>query len=417
MNLPLRTSHICKNWSCLLALILVLLVAAPAAFGQQQIGAAAAAAAAEAGPIVHPENKIETIGILFKVVQALVLVLLVLVVFLTSRLARLVGFDPFRNLNANLMNARMFLVFGLAFAGFVIYELKYHAPFIVQEYSTKHGEQVYNLLNVTIVMTGLVFIITQALLFFYSFRYQSTKTRKALYYPDNHKLELIWTLIPAVALAVVVLFGVKVWNEIHNPELDREPLHVEVTGEQFRWTLRYAGDDAKLGKFDYAKIASDNPLGMDSLDLNGHDDKLVFSSELHLPVNRPVTLHARAKDVLHGLYIPHFAVNVYAVPGMPTSFTFTPTVTTEEMRRRTGNPKFNYELACGQLCGSSHYNMRVVVIVEEEAAYSKWLAEQAPWMNADKDAPAQEAPKTEEPAPTAQQNETAAVPATTVSMR
>lgn len=384
-----------KNWACkacLIGWVVLFVAAAGAVYGQKTLGAEATARAAEVGPIVGPDTTSETVGFLIKGVQVLGLLLLLLVVFLTSRLARLVDFDPFRNWNANVMNARMFAVFGLAFFAFIAYELKYHAPYTLPGSSSIHGAEVDNLYNVTLIMTGFVFVVTQILVFYYSFRYQGSTRRKALYYPDNHKLELIWTLIPALALAVVVLYGVKVWNDIHHPKLAEKAINIEVVAEQFKWTLRYSGDDATLGKYDYKKITGENPLGLDSLDKAAHDDKVVYTKELHLPVNRPVTLHARAKDVLHGMYIPHFAVNVYAVPGMPTQFTFTPTMTTAQMRQKTGNPNFNYEMACGQLCGSSHYNMRVVVIVEDDAAYNKWVAEQATWVT--KDAPAQpEAPK------------------------
>ncbi|MBX3102011.1 MAG: cytochrome c oxidase subunit II [Bacteroidetes bacterium] len=389
-----------KNWTCkacTLAVFFLFLATAHVAFGQKTLGAEAAARAAEAGPVVDPAAKGEWVSILIKAVQGLGLLLLLLVVFLTSRLARLVDFDPFKNWNANVMNARMFAVFGAIFAGFILYELKYHAPYILPSSASVHGAEIDNLYNITLIMTGLVFVITQALLFFYAFRYQNSPRRKALYYPDNHKLELIWTLVPALALAVVVLYGVKVWNDIHHPQLAQEPIRIEVVAEQFKWTLRYSGDDATLGKYDYKKITGDNPLGLDSLDKAAHDDKVVYTKELHLPVNRPVTLHARAKDVLHGMYIPHFAVNVYAVPGMPTQFTFTPTMTTDQMRRKTGNPKFNYEMACGQLCGSSHYNMRVVVIIEDEASYKKWVAEQPTWITKDAPATAPEAPKSDAP--------------------
>lgn len=365
---------------CTLILLVLLLLAAGDAYAG--IGEEARSRAAEAPAIEKdPKQTQETVLTLMNVVKLLALVLVVLAIFLASRLSRLVDYDPFRKWNANTINGAMFGVFGLLFGAFVYYQWHHYAKLTILETASVHGQGIDTLFNITLIGTGIVFILVQGFIFYYASRYRRTSTSRALYYPDNHKLELIWTLVPALALAVVVLYGVSVWNQIHYPDLaGKKPVHIEMVAEQFKWTIRYGGEDNKLGKADYKLINSTNSLGMDSTDKANHDDKLVITSELHVPVNTPITLHARSKDVLHGMFIPHFAVNVYAVPGMPTEFTFTPTKTTEQMRLDTGNPKFNYELACGQLCGSGHWNMRVIVIVEDEKAYGTWLASQQAWM-------------------------------------
>ncbi|MFN7707850.1 MAG: cytochrome c oxidase subunit II [Sphingobacteriia bacterium] len=373
----LRKAVSCRP--CLAGMLLLFILAlASSAYGA--IGEEAARRAADAGPIVDPNSKRELLFGLFDLVKVLGLVLLLLVVFLSSRIARLVDFDPFKNWDANRINGGLFALFGLALGFFVWYQVVEYGPYTLGETTTVHGQGVDTLFNITLSATGVAFVLVQFFIFLYAARYVRKAGRKALYYPDNHKLELIWTLVPAFGLALVVLYGVSVWNKIHYPDLaGKEPIHIEMVAEQFKWTVRYAGTDNKLGHADYKLIEGANVLGLDSTDTQNDDDQLVYTKELHVPVNQPITLHARSKDVLHGMYIPHFAVNVYAVPGMPTQFTFTPTKTTDQMRQDTRNPEFNYELACGQLCGSGHWNMRVVVVVEEEQAYKAWLAAQPKW--------------------------------------
>jgi cytochrome c oxidase subunit 2 len=222
-----------------------------------------------------------------------------------------------------------------------------------------------------------VFIIIQVLLFYFAYQYRNRKGITAIYYHDNSKLETIWTIVPAITMAIIVSFGVTVWHNIHNPDIKgKKPLEIELVGEQFQWRIRYAGKDGVLGKHAFKKITADNPVGVDSADKASADDVIPTIKEMHFPVNEVVQFKIRSKDVLHGVFAPHFRVNIYAVPGMPTQFTFTPTKTTEQMRKETGNPNFNYELACSQLCGSSHYNMRVVIVVDTPDEYQKWLATQ-----------------------------------------
>jgi cytochrome c oxidase subunit 2 len=103
--------------------------------------------------------------------------------------------------------------------------------------------------------------------------------------------------------------------------------------------------------------------------------------ELHIPVGKPVEFRIRARDVLHSVFAPHFRLKMDAVPGMPTRFWFVPTKTTAEMRIETGNPDFNYEIACAEVCGRAHFSMRLIVVVEEPEEYEKWKAEQEPWLS------------------------------------
>src|SRR5690606_30562904 len=157
-----------------------------------------------------------------------------------------------------------------------------------------------------------------------------------------------------------------------------------VIAQQFAWTARYPGtSDNRLGKYDFRKIDDYNEFGLDLTDKNSHDDFKAL--ELHLPKGKEVLLKIRAKDVLHSVFLPHFRVKMDAVPGMPTQFKFTPTKTTAEMRAELGDPNFNYEMACTEICGRGHFSMRFPVIVEEVEEYEKWKASQEAWLKQNPD--------------------------------
>jgi len=248
--------------------------------------------------------------------------------------------------------------------------------------ASEHGVTTDNLFWWTMGITGVVFIITQILLFWFPFKYQYSEKRKALFYPENNKLEIVWTLVPAVALTGLVLYGLIVWNNVMKPT-PKDAEVIEVMGYQFAWKVRYPGKDKQLGKYNYQLIDAVNAFGLDFQDRASFDD---FSPrELHLPKGRPVEIKIRARDVLHSFFLPHFRVKMDAVPGMPTRFTFVPTKSTADMRKETGNPDFNYELACAELCGRGHFAMRLIVVVDEPEEYDKWYAEQESWLSKNPD--------------------------------
>jgi cytochrome c oxidase subunit 2 len=201
--------------------------------------------------------------------------------------------------------------------------------------------------------------------------------------PDNHKLEIIWTIVPAIVLALLIFRGLRVWNDITAPaSADAEV--IELVAKQFDWTARYPGvKDKTLGNINYRLINPTNEFGLDLRDKNSYDD--FKSMVLHLPVGKEVLLRIRAKDVLHSVYLPHFRVKMDAVPGMITQFKFTPTMTTQQMRDSLGNQKFNYEMACAEICGRGHFSMRFPVIVDEVEDYEKWKSTQQSWLQQNPD--------------------------------
>ncbi|MBT8303031.1 MAG: cytochrome c oxidase subunit II [Bacteroidia bacterium] len=275
---------------------------------------------------------------------------------------------------------------------------------LVSNSASEHGPQLDNLMIISMIIIFFVQTVTQFLLHWFAYKYKGEKGRKALFYADNDKLEFIWTIIPVVVLAGLIIYGLFTWTNIMNLDAEDDPLVVELYAQQFNWKARYGGDDNVLGKANVRLIDIDraNILGVDESDPNAEDD--VITTELHLPVGRQVLFKMRSQDVLHSAYMPHFRAQMNCVPGMITQFAFTPTVTTEEMR---ANPdiidkvaninrirvekseklvakgeealdryEFDYLLLCNKICGKSHYNMQMKIIVETQEEYDAWMSEQ-----------------------------------------
>jgi cytochrome c oxidase subunit 2 len=248
--------------------------------------------------------------------------------------------------------------------------------------ASEHGISTDNIFWVTMAITGIVFFITQILLFYFSYRYRYKAKAKALYFPENNRLEMIWTIIPAVVLTILIFSGLKIWNRV-TADPPEEAEIVEIMGYQFAWKTRYPGKDGQLGRYDYRLIDAVNEFGIDFRDKAAFDD--FTPREIHIPKGKPILLKIRARDVLHSVFAPHFRLKMDAVPGMPTSFWFIPNKTTAEMRIETGNPDFNYEIACAEVCGRGHFTMRMLVVVEEPEDYDKWKSEQVSWLSKNQD--------------------------------
>ena len=255
--------------------------------------------------------------------------------------------------------------------------LYYGKTLFPQGSASLEGEKIDLMLYITIGVTGIVFVITQVLLFWFAFKYQEKDGSKAYFFPHNNKLELLWTTVPAIFLTVLVVFGLKYWFKITS-DAPKDAVQVEITGHQFAWEMRYPGKDGKFGKINYKLY--NYPLGnicaVDFEDPESWDD--LHTSVMHLPVGKPVKLIIHAQDVIHDVGLSHFRMKMDAVPGIPTTMWFTPIYTTEEMKQRTGNPNFVYEISCDQMCGKGHFSMRGVIVVEKEEEYKKWLAAQTP---------------------------------------
>ena len=287
-----------------------------------------------------------------------------------------------------------------------IYSFASYTKVLLPESASEHGYTYDKLFLISFLSIFLVQTVTQALLHYFAYKYRGINGRKASFITHNNKLELVWTVIPAIVLFVLILYGMTTWSDIMNFEEDEDALVVELYAAQWNWKARYAGDDNVLGDAN-VRFLNDfdgrNSVGIDSSDPNGLDD-VVVTQEFHLPVNRKVIFKIRSQDVLHSAYMPHFRAQMNAVPGMITEFSFTPTVTTAEMRLnpevvskvnrinkiRYDNSQeliakgeeslepyqFDYLLLCAKICGSSHYNMQMKIVVESEKDFNKWLNDQ-----------------------------------------
>ncbi|SDB58155.1 cytochrome c oxidase subunit 2 [Flavobacteriaceae bacterium MAR_2010_188] len=276
---------------------------------------------------------------------------------------------------------------------------------LVSNAASEHGPGLDNLMIISMVIIFFVQTVTQFILHYFAYKYKGEKGRKALFYADNNTLEAIWTIIPVIVLAGLIIYGLFTWTSIMNIDQEDDPMVVELYAQQFNWKARYAGEDNVLGMANVRLIDIDNAniLGLDNSDPNAMDDVIV--TELHLVVDRPVLFKMRSQDVLHSAYMPHFRAQMNCVPGMITQFGFTPTVTTEDMRDnpdiidkvthinqlRVENAKkieergqelrydFDYLLLCNKICGKSHYNMQMKIIVETQAEYDEWIKTQKPF--------------------------------------
>ncbi|WP_394776496.1 cytochrome c oxidase subunit II [Flavobacterium sp.] len=300
-------------------------------------------------------------------------------------------------------NIQGYIMFGfLAFIYiFTIYGLLKWGNLALHTPASEHGLLVDSLMNITWVLIFVVQFITQGLLYWFSFKNRGHKDKKALFFADSNKLEALWSIIPSVVLACLILYGLYAWNNIMFVDKDEDVIEIELYAQQFKWTARYAGQDNVLGKANVRLIEGINTLGVDMSDKNSADDIVV--SELHIPKGKKIHFKMRSQDVLHSAYMPHFRAQMNCVPGMVTEFAFIPTYTTSEYRElpfmveKVANINklraeksidlvakggtaldpytFDYLLLCNKICGASHYNMQMKVVVDTPEDYKKWLSE------------------------------------------
>jgi len=302
---------------------------------------------------------------------------------------------------SNRVNAFLLLVFLILGLIGVYYCNEQLKDKILGPSASDHGILVDRMLYITLALTGVVFFATQIALFWFSFKYQESDKRKAFYYPHNNKLELIWTVIPAITLTILVGFGIFYWFKITG-DAPKNAMVVEVTGKQFGWEFRYPGNDGVLGKKYYKNIdaAKNNPVGQIWDDEANKDDILV-EQEMHVVVNKPVKLVIGAKDVIHDVGLAHFRMKMDAVPGTPTTMWFTPLYTTKQMQDKYGKD-FAYEISCDQMCGKGHWSMRGVIVVDTQEEFDAWIAGKKPQYYVafpDKDPSAPKADSLAKPAP------------------
>ena len=190
----------------------------------------------------------------------------------------------------------------------------------------------------------------------------------------SHSSSYLEVGVAVVEGVLLVGFAIPIWAaRVDRIPPEHDALVVQVTAEQFAWNVRYAGPDGIFGRTDIKLVdLTANPLGLDRSDPAAQDDVTTLN-QLYLPANKPIIVKLRSKDVIHSFGVPEFRVKQDAIPGLTIPIWFIPDVTTEEMRTRTGNPEFQYEIACAQLCGLGHYRMRGFVTVLGPEEFQKWM--------------------------------------------
>lgn len=272
----------------------------------------------------------------------------------------------------NNKNGIFFLLTIPLFLGFVVWQMVTWDHLLLPPASSLHGAEIDSLMKVSMTLILIVFFALTPMLFFFAYKYRGKKGNTAYFFSHNNKLEVVWTVVPTIILTALIIFGLRTWDRAMNPDLSQASI-IEVYSKQFDWTARYAGDDNVLGQSSYLLVKGKNTLGVDMLDEQSSDD--IVTREVHLPVNKPVLLKFRSRDVIHSAFLPHFRVQMNCVPGLSTQFGFTPTKTTKEMKSQEGED-FEYVLLCNKICGAAHFNMQMKFIVESEEDYNKWIASQ-----------------------------------------
>ncbi|MEZ4987915.1 MAG: OmpA family protein [Saprospiraceae bacterium] len=333
---------------------------------------------------------------LFAILSIILIAIIAVQIGRVSELAARIRGEEDAQERTNRSTSRWLLIFMVLFLLACIVSAVYYKNYMLgygpHQAASEHGGSLDKMFNITLIVTGIVFFITQIALFWFSYKYRARKGGKALYIPHDNKIEIIWTAVPAVVMTFLVVGGLDAWNDVMaDVGTDEEVIEIEAMGYQFAWQLRYPGPDGKLGSRDYKLTTGTNPIGQDWTDESNLDD--FHPSEIVLPVGKKVRVRILARDVLHDFYLPHFRVKMDAVPGMPTYFVFTPTKTTEEYRQELkkydeynvpdpSSPEkmlwetFEYELACAELCGKGHWSMRRLVKIVSESEYEAWLKTQ-----------------------------------------
>lgn len=378
---------------------------------------------------------------MFKLLILLVIILGVIAVLQLARVYELTA--SLRNKREeeisyadNKLNGFLMIAFMVAFYISFIWLMIKYGDYLPPSASA-HGEGMDTLMNINMVIIIIVFFVVNTLLFYFPFKYYYRKDRKALFLAHDNKLELIWTVIPTIVLAFIIIYGLATWNEITG-EASEDAIQVELYSKQFDWTARYPGDNGEFGLSNFNLISNTNPLGIvthesieekvaeleaeleaaradleegkDYLPASkvealedkiarlirnksrimeiekyeaggidaweaGNDDRIA-KGEFHIPIGKEIEFIFRSRDVIHSAYMPHFRAQMNTVPGVPTRFKMTPVITTDSMRTIMDNPEFDYILLCNKVCGAAHFNMQIKVVVETEEKYNAWLATQ-----------------------------------------
>lgn len=235
--------------------------------------------------------------------------------------------------------------------------------------ASEHGAGIDRMLHYLLLTAGGLFVVGHLVLGYFLWRFSGAP--RATFRLPSPRAERKWSLVPIVALSLIAeggvfVLGLPVWAKLYGAAPPADAVSVEVTAEQFAWNVRYPGADGQFGRTSAQLLSLSNSLGLDREDSAARDD-VVLLNEIYLPVNRPARIRLRSKDTLHSFFLPHQRVKQDMVPGMTIEVWFVPT----EVR--------TYEIACAELCGFGHYQMRGLVHVVSSEEFEQWLREQPPY--------------------------------------
>ncbi len=248
------------------------------------------------------------------------------------------------------------------------------------ELASKHGGRVDDVIGYVHILMAVLFVGWGAFFVITLVKFRASAHPKADYVGvQGHKNTYLEVAVAIVEAVLLIGFSIPLWSErVDAFPPEKDAVVVRAVAEQFAWNFHYPGPDGVFGRTDPSLVdPQTNPLGLDPADPHGKDD-ITTVNQLHLPVDKPVIVHLSSKDVIHSFAVWEMRVKQDAIPGLETPLWFEPTVTTAEMRKRTGNDKFMYEIGCAQLCGLGHYKMRGFVTVHPQAEFDKWLEDNAP---------------------------------------
>jgi cytochrome c oxidase subunit 2 len=244
--------------------------------------------------------------------------------------------------------------------------------------ASAHGGQIDNLIGWIHIFMLILFVGWGGFIVYVLVRFRKSRNPVADYRGvTSHNSTYLEVGVAVVEAVLLIGFAIPLWaTRVEALPSENEALVVQVTGEQFAWNIHYPGPDRVFGRTDIKLLDLQvNPLGLDRSDPAAMDD-VTTVNQLYLPVNRPIIVRLRSKEVIHSFGVPEFRVKQDAVPGLTIPIWFIPTITTAEMRTRTGNPEFQYEIACAQLCGLGHARMRGFVTVQTAEEFQQWLDEE-----------------------------------------
>jgi cytochrome c oxidase subunit 2 len=225
--------------------------------------------------------------------------------------------------------------------------------------ATRSGERIDQLTNFIYYLTAAVFVLTQVVYVYFLVKYRAKRGVRAKYSHGDNRLELVWTAVPTAIFIGLWGYSNHLWWDVIHSKPPADALEIAITGYQFGFNMQYGGKDGQLGHSDVKFLSNENVFGNDPDDPLTKDN--FQSGTLTIPVNQPLKLRLKSKDVIHAFYVPEFRIYQDLIPGRSIDWVWFEAI-------KPGS----YQIACNQLCGSGHYNMKAQVEVLPKAEYDKW---------------------------------------------